>query len=630
MKTIRRIYFYAVALISLEVVLWGMIGLARSIFSDSIGGGVDQLAQALALILVGVPVFGIHWWAAQRSASKDEEEHASAVRALFLYGALLGLLIPLTQNGLAFINRLIIDLFNIPSSRAMLGGYQSLSDNLIAALMNGLVAAYFIHILRGDWQDLSDKSAISLMRRVYRYIWVLYSLIMSIIGVNQILRYLFSLGTEYARSDNYYEALLANGLALTLVGIPLWVWSWKVVQDALRDPAERASLLRLGMLYILSLSGVIFVLSTTGIVIDGFLRLLLKEINSFGDFFEEISSPLALTIPLGAVWAYYGNWLKRDLAALPNAPRRDSLNRLYYYILSFIGLFASFTGIAMLLSFLIDTSTGASLFSGGMATRLADSLATLFVGLPLWLKTWFPMQSQALALDERGDHARRSSIRKIYLYFALFVGVVGGMISAVRLISLLLQVLLGKKPIGFTDDFLNALQLLILFGGLLAYHWQSLRRDGILRGELLQEKTDTLTALLLDNGDETLLPQLVSAMDVESAGINLRLQNPNEKLNPADALLLPLDLALNPSEMLTTSLRDFNGSKFLLPRESDNWYWMKNPKQVAKSLRQLAEGEEVKQSHKTPGWMVLVYILAAITVMEIILFLLMVAFDRSF
>ena len=113
MKTIRRIYFYAVALISLEVVLWGMIGLARSIFSNSVGSGVAQLAQALALILVGVPVFGIHWWAAQRSANKDEEEHSSAVRALFLYSALLGLLIPLTQNGLAFINRLIIDLFNI-------------------------------------------------------------------------------------------------------------------------------------------------------------------------------------------------------------------------------------------------------------------------------------------------------------------------------------------------------------------------------------------------------------------------------------------------------------------------------------------------------------------------------------
>ena len=94
MKTIQRIYLYAVSLISMEVVLWGMIGLARSIFSDSSSGGVSQLSQALALILVGVPVFGIHWWAAQRSANQDEEERSSGVRALFLYAVLLGLLIP--------------------------------------------------------------------------------------------------------------------------------------------------------------------------------------------------------------------------------------------------------------------------------------------------------------------------------------------------------------------------------------------------------------------------------------------------------------------------------------------------------------------------------------------------------
>ena len=32
MRTVRRLYFYAVAFVSLEVVLWGLIGLARSHF----------------------------------------------------------------------------------------------------------------------------------------------------------------------------------------------------------------------------------------------------------------------------------------------------------------------------------------------------------------------------------------------------------------------------------------------------------------------------------------------------------------------------------------------------------------------------------------------------------------------
>ncbi len=56
MKSIRRLYFYLVAFISIEVVLWGLVSLLRSIVDRSISGGVDALAQALALILVGVPI----------------------------------------------------------------------------------------------------------------------------------------------------------------------------------------------------------------------------------------------------------------------------------------------------------------------------------------------------------------------------------------------------------------------------------------------------------------------------------------------------------------------------------------------------------------------------------------------
>ena len=54
MKSIRRLYFYLVAFISIEVVLWGLVSLLRSIVDRSISGGVDALAQALALILVGM------------------------------------------------------------------------------------------------------------------------------------------------------------------------------------------------------------------------------------------------------------------------------------------------------------------------------------------------------------------------------------------------------------------------------------------------------------------------------------------------------------------------------------------------------------------------------------------------
>lgn len=626
MKKIRRIYFYIVAFISMEVLLWGLIGLARSIFSNTVGGGVDALAQALALVLVGAVVFGIHWWAAQRSANADAEEHASGIRAFFLYAAVFALLIPVVQNGLAVLNRLLLDLFDIPISRAFLGRSQNLSDNLIAALMNAILAAYFINILRSDWAKNFEKSGLTLMRRIYRYLWVLYTLVISIIGVHEILRYLFGLITQSSTYLNRY-AWFANGLAITLIGVPLWVWAWKTVQDSLAEPAERASLFRLGMLYFLSLSGIIFVLSVSGVTINSLLLMLLGEIEGFKELMQELAEPLAVAIPLGAVWAYFGGWLKRDIAAITEAPRRAGLRRLYFYILSLIGLSAAFIGIASLLSFIIDSTFSSNVWVGNLNERLAGSLATLIIGFPLWLYAWRPMQAEALALNEAGEHARRSGIRKVYLYLALFAGVVGGMVAAVQLVSLLFKALLGATPSSFANDLLNALQMLFLFGGLLTYHWKSLQRDGERQSEVSDEKLAQFNVIFFAKEGETLSPQLASAIGKESQGINLIVQPLSETLSAETreaihAVILPEDVALKPPEKLGAWLRQFGGSKLILTSDTGEWLWMRDPSEIAKALRQLAEGEAVNASGRSPGWMIAVYILAGLMGLEILFFLL--------
>jgi hypothetical protein len=43
MKSIRRLYFYLVAFISIEVVLWGLVSLLRSIVDRSISGACCPL-----------------------------------------------------------------------------------------------------------------------------------------------------------------------------------------------------------------------------------------------------------------------------------------------------------------------------------------------------------------------------------------------------------------------------------------------------------------------------------------------------------------------------------------------------------------------------------------------------------
>ena len=621
MKSIRRLYFYLVAFISIEVVLWGLVGLLRSIAEDTISGGADALAQALALILVGVPIFLVHWLWVQRAAVRDEEEKTATLRAVFFYAILLATLIPVVQNLLSFIDRALVQGAGLGVGRAfVLFREQTLADNLIAIVMNGIVAAYFWNILREEWRTLPDKENFTEVRRLYRYIWMLYGLLMTVFGAQQVLRFLF-----YIPGDVIGELgreVVVNGIALLVVGTPVWVYSWKLIQASLVDPAEMRSILRLGILYLLALGSVITVITTTFLVVNAIITWLLGADWTSRDFIQRIGGPISIGLPLGMVWAYYGYWLKRHIEAVGERVRQAAMRRLYNYILAFLGLVVAFIGVATLFAFIIDMVTGTGvLLSDSTRGTLATSLSSLIVGVPLWLVMWRPMQAEAMAQDEMGDHARRSMLRKIYLYLALFVSVIGGMAAAVGLVYQLIRVLLGGEAgSGFVNDVLNLIQLLFLFGVVLIYHLNILRMDGSSTADALAEKQSGYSVLVVDSGDgfvesvRAALTKLGSKVQVTTTKPDVR---PEGDFN---AILLSGALAVDAPEWI----RSFKGNRVVVQNEAKDIVWTDNAAQAAQSVQQLAEGEEVVRPQKVArsAWTFLIYVFAALFMLELLFVLL--------
>ncbi len=592
MKSIRRLYFYLVAFISIEVVLWGLVSLLRSIVDKSISGGVDALAQALALILVGVPFFLVHWLWAQRAAVRDEEEQNASLRAVFLYAILLATLIPVAQNLLSLIDRSFVELAGLGVGRAFSSfSRQTVADNLIAMLMNGVVALYFWNVLRSDWAKLTDRQNYADVRRLYRYLWMLYGLLLTVFGAQQVLRFLFyvpsgllgHLGREFA----------INGIALLVVGTPIWVYSWYIIQNSLSDPAEMGSVLRLVVLYLLSLGGVITVITASWMVIDTLLNVLLGQALSSSEVIQKIGGPISIAIPLGLVWAYYGYWLNRHIEAAGDRVRQAGLKRLYNYILAFIGLVVAFVGMTTLISFLIDMSTGFGIvISDAMRNSLAASLSSLIVGLPLWLIMWRPMQAEAMAQGELGDHARRSLVRKVYLYLALFASVIGGMATAVGLVySLLRAVLTGNTGTDFANNLLNLLQLLLLFGVVLIYHLRVLRADGASMADLLAERQKDFRLLVIDSGNG-LVESLRAVLAKHAPNTPLVVTSPSARPDGNfSAIVLSGSLALDAPEWV----RSFDGNRIVVRDDARDILWMDDAVQAAQSIQKLAEGEKLQR-----------------------------------
>lgn len=651
MNTIRRLYFYGLALISIEVVIWGVINLLRTVVSDRLIGAGNLLAMGLSMVLVGLPIFFLHWRTVQRDAAREPEEQASRTRAVFLYAALFITLSPIVYAVLALLNRWIVTLLGEPALQAWFGGEGTAVDNIIAIIVNGVAYSYFWKFLRADWRtayEWRDDSTLpekdneneakerrgdywdilSDARRLYIYLWMLAGLTLVVAGVYNLLRYLLGITGDTAGNE-----ALAGGLAMLLIGAPLWWFFWQGVQSSQADPAERHSLLRLVVLYLICLAGVIGVLTAAGGVLNSLIRWILGEANSLVEFLGNNSGSLAALVPLAVMWAYYGKILDQEVAAQPDQPRRDVLRQLYYYVLALLGLAVTFAGLARLASFLSDLALSWNPIPNTWRGELSGSLAALLVGLPLWLLTWPPMQREAARPGSAGDHARRSLLRKSYLYLVLFLLVIGSMAFTAQILFALLNALFGQAANELARDVLELLLWLIIDVTLLVYHWQALRRDS----RLAQQTLDNLhsafpTLILAEEGEgsqfaEATLQTLKRTAPRLPVAVNLVERGaPDETLLAAKAVLMPIHLAIEPPESLRMWLAEYQGQRIVFPQPREGWLWLgmsdkklqEQAREAAQNLRQLAEGETVRTTVPRSPWAVAGYVLGGLFGLQIL------------
>ncbi len=624
MRTVRRLYFYLTALISLEVVVWGVINLARTLFDVLPLGGVNLLAGGLSLVLVGVPIFGIHWAVVQRDARSDEEERTSRIRALFLYAARFGLLIPVVQNGLAILNRALMTWIGRGLDSPLVGSGQTLADNLAAVAVNLIAWAYIERVLRSDWQAAAPSGELPEVRRVYRYAWGIYSLGLAVFGCQQLFRFIFT--TPEGLSD-LTAAWLANGIALSAVGAPLFAHAWLVIRRGLDEhPNERRSLLRLGVLYALSWIALGLGLLSLGNLTASLMRWALGEANQLELWLNEKANWLAVMIIAGVVWAYFSRQRGQAVRDEDEIRRREGLERLYDSLLSLGGTVATFFSLWGLLSTITEILINQPATLGGLRDTLSYSLAGLAIGLPLWLRSWGRLQAQARAFGDEGDHARRSVVRKVYLYLLLFASVVGGMAAGVALFFLVLSAVLGSPDPNFWLEFARRAEVLALLLVWLSYHLGALRSDGRAAQQAVHERQALFPVLVIQaQGEEAFNEALSHALQQQAPRLpvtlfKLGVQAFSDEYYQTKAVLLPAALAADPPEALRLWLKEYQGQRVLIPLETEGWVWpgmpLRSPHELAvetaRVVRQMAEGQPVRTAAPLTAWVIVGYVLAAL------------------
>jgi hypothetical protein len=178
------------------------------------------------------------------------------------------------------------------------------------------------------------------------------------------------------------------------------------------------------------------------------------------------------------------------------------------------------------------------------------------------------------------------------------------------------------------QQVLKDLELLFLFVGLGVYHGLVLGRDGKLASEALAEKHAAFPVLVFDPGNGSFGKAVLAALHRQTPRLPAAIQPASQPVAQdaaPKAILLPGDLAVNPPESLQNWLGNYTGNRLIVPQAAQGWLWTGGLRplpaaasQAAQAVRQLAEGQEVRQQAGTSGWMIAVYIVAGLFGLEIL------------
>ncbi len=598
----------------------------------------DRLAAPLAFILVGLPVFLLHWRYVQRTAAQNAEEAVSRIRAVFFYLALAATLLPAAQNALAFASRTLTQAFGLEGSNALLGSGQTPADNLIAVIVNLTLAAYFYRRNRQNWtgeicEELAEEERDLLTenyadaRRLYRHVWLAYSLALTVFGVRQLLAYLLlspqSFGVPMA-------SWLANGLALLVVGVPLWVYTQRLIAQSLTERSEMFSWMRLGFLFVLTWLSLFVTLYQLGKIAEILLRLGLGEGMGMAKFLQLVRPAVAVLIPAGVVWAFYGRQRQEAVQGREPPPLRSALWRFHATVVSSAALLAGILGSSRLLGFLLNLIFGSSSYFNEIGrNELSASLATLLIALPLWWYYWKPLQEEAAGEGEEGDHGRRSLVRRAMLYGWIFVGVVGTMFATGSFFFEIIRSLLGMPSENVALDSLLRLRLTLIFLAVLLYHLLTLRRDQRLAAASLAARQADFTVAIWVEKDSRQAQELKAALQREAPHLPLIWlggdgQPTLEQLRGAKALVISASVLESASADGLAVTKTFEGQRIVLPSPQTAWYWVGSStqsagalaKQTARALRLLAEGQPLPRQSDTAWLTPLAYLLAALFLLQ--------------
>lgn len=421
--TLRRV---VTTLLLLGLLILAATGVAQLLGLALPGGeivrrGAGDIAQALALTIVGVPGFALAWRYQTRVLERPGESRSVAwsiyltlVTLVFGIGTVVGLV-----NGI----------------RWVVGVGPRASTALSLGVVWGAVWVWHVLVVGSRFTPVRIPEGPPVVGSAI-------GLVTATTGLTGALGLLFS--EAYATMTE--EVALSAGFGDEFFSLLLWfvagtaVWTWQWLGDARH---RETSVLRSTYTLVLGVfGGAVLALTAVGGIVFALLDAPFTDADLVEHF--DVVPPLIAGLIVGwAVWRYHRAVVLEHPAVL-----ETDTGFAYHYLLAGVGLVAAAGGLGVVVNALLAALVPA--IETRNATRLlAGGLAGLVVGTPVWWRTWRPTVAPS-------EIEIRSAARRIYLTVLAGLGSLVGLISLIILMYGLFEGVIDGQPFETIVDNIRA------------------------------------------------------------------------------------------------------------------------------------------------------------------------------
>ena len=474
---LKRVYYYLLGFVALGVASSGVTLLVKGLLEvisgeRVIAGGEAQLALALALTLVGTPLWLYLLTLAQRSLREYPVEAGTLGRKLYVY-LVLGVSAAVAASGAIVMLRGILsaDDFNV-------------GEIALPLVMGGV---WYFH-WRTEAAEGQPSEIARLLRRFYTYLTAGYGLGLLGTGVALLLADLFTtaydalVGTLLLTPDStdIWSRGVIGGVAMAVVGGLWWWWHWHRMAGADGQSEPRQVYLYLYTV----LGGAVTVVTSLSIVLYGLLQWAVDApgVAAASTHFRFLPGVIAGLAVGGGIWGYHSAVIHQEAGALEGGLL--AARHVYRYLVAALGLGTLATGLVLLFGVVVgvlvpeagDTLVGSDWWKKPLNLGFTLSL----VGTPVWGRYWWAAQREVAVHPEE----RSAQSRRIFIYgvFGVAVLITLGDLSAL-LFVILRDLLEGELALSVLQQGKWFIGALLMAGAISVYYWLIVREDREAVGE---------------------------------------------------------------------------------------------------------------------------------------------------